>query len=110
MFYYIRATIKTADDTELNNFIQSVKQKAISQGKLALIKKFDKTKYQDEDGSWVLFAETWLDTSMVQERLDIFNKFKTFVTNNGGYVDWHECSHDAEPKTPCLISESYVRG
>src|SRR4051812_16544510 len=107
MYYHIRVTIKTEDETELNAFIQQVKTKAQNQGKLALIKKFTKTKYQEEDGTWVLFAEAWLDATLSQERIDIFNKFKTFVTNNGGSVDWHECSHGEQNK-PCVIQESYM--
>lgn len=106
MFYHIRVLIKTQDETELTTFIQQVKQKAINQGKLALIKKFDKTKYQEEDGTWVLSAAAWLDVTLTQERMDIFNKFKTFVTNNGGSVDWHECYNDEN--RPCVINESFM--
>lgn len=106
MYYHIRLMIKTQDETELNAFIQQVKQKAINQGKLALIKKFDKEKIQQDDGTWVLMASAWLDVSLNQERIDIFNKFKTFVTNNGGSVDWHECYNDEN--RPCAINESFM--
>lgn len=107
MYYHIRVTLKTEDETELNTFIQQVKTRAKNQGKLALIRKFDKVKYQEPDGTWVLFAEAWLDVTLTEERATIYNKFKTFVTNNGGSVDWHECSHGEENK-PCVIQESYM--
>lgn len=107
MYYHVRVTIKSEDSTELDAFIQQVKTKAKNQGKMALIRKFDRYKYQEANGTWVLFAEAWLDVTLSQERFDIFNKFKTFVTNNGGSVDWHECSHDENP-TPCVIAESFT--
>jgi hypothetical protein len=107
MYYHIRVTLKTEDETELNAFIQQVKTKAQNQGKLALIKKFNKMKYQDKDGIWILFAEAWLDVTLSDERIQIFNKFKNFVINNGGSVDWHECSHDEGINKPCIVSESF---
>jgi hypothetical protein len=105
MYYYIRVTLKTQDSTDLDAYIQQVKTAAKNRGILPLIKKFDKTQYQQEDGVWVLYAEAWLDNTLTQDRLDIFNKFKTFVTNKGGLVDWHECHNDEG--LPCLISEEF---
>jgi hypothetical protein len=106
MFYHIRATIKTNDATDLQTYITAFQKKMEQQKKWTFVKKLDYTFYTNESNQTFLFCQSWLDMSLVNERLDIFTKLKTFVASRGGTVDWHECHN--EENQPCVISESYT--
>jgi hypothetical protein len=107
MYYHIRATIISSDTTELESYISAFNKKMQQQKKLEFVRKFEYTLQVDEQGIPSLFVQTWLDMSLVNERIDIFAKLKQFVTNKGGDVDWHECSHDEGTNKPCVIAEEF---
>lgn len=44
-----------------------------------------------------------------EDKTALFQALKPFVDQFGEQIDWHECTHDKEVTTPCVIAETYVR-
>lgn len=52
--------------------------------------------------------EAWVDN--VTDKSTLFDDLKPFVDTHGGWIDWHECTHDELTPTPCVIIETYTQG
>jgi hypothetical protein len=50
--------------------------------------------------------EAWVN--YLPDKNGLFNDLKFFVDQCGGWIDWHECSHDEAVSQPCVISETYT--
>lgn len=53
----------------------------------------------------VFTFEVWLNNK--ENKDELFEELKFFIDNYGGYIDWHECTHDEEIQKPCVIIEEY---
>lgn len=61
---------------------------------------------QEKVGKEDIFTfEVWLNT--VIDKTSLFNELKVFVDDYGEKIDWHECTHDEEIPTSCVIIEEY---
>ena len=107
MYYHIRATIKTNDATDLQTYITYFQNKMVQQKNWNFVRECDYVFYSNKGNETILKCTAWLDTSLIQERIDIFAKLKTFIDSKGGSVDWHEC-HNGEENQPCVIAENYM--
>ena len=53
----------------------------------------------------VFHFEAWVNEEI--DKSNLFNSMKKIVDNYGGDITWHECTHDEEIQSPCVISEVY---
>lgn len=49
--------------------------------------------------------EAWVNTEL--DKNSLFADLKAIIDNNNGQINWHECTHDEEISTPCVIAEEY---
>jgi hypothetical protein len=49
--------------------------------------------------------EAWVNTE--DDKANLFNELKIFIDNYGGWLRWHECTHDEKEQKPCVIIEEY---
>ncbi|OMF35278.1 hypothetical protein BK133_11280 [Paenibacillus sp. FSL H8-0548] len=62
----------------------------------------------DNDGNDAFTFEAWVNVEA--DKVALFDGLKPFVDTWGGWIDWHECSHDEATTHPCVISETYTGG
>lgn len=61
-----------------------------------------------DDGLALFTFEAWVNSK--GDKTSLFNDLKPFADQYGGWIDWHECSHDEAISKPCVIVETYMGG
>ena len=63
----------------------------------------------DLENKIVLYEfEVWVNT--LEEKNSVFNSLKKILSNPNEWIDWHECYHNENINSPCVISEKYTIG
>lgn len=62
----------------------------------------------DNEGNEAFTFEAWVNTEI--DKTLLFDDLKPFVDQWGGWIDWHECTHDEPHPQPCVIAEMYPGG
>ena len=98
MKYSIGGNIFTSDGADIVNIINDYKL-----WKLTITNSKDNVTSLD-----VFDFELWVNNEL--DKNNLFDDLKPLVDVNGGYINWHECSHDEEVFKPCVIVEEYKGG
>ena len=61
--------------------------------------------FTDKQGVERFLFEVWVD--LETEKNHIFDLLKSYITEIGERIDWHECYHDESYNKPCEVSEVY---
>lgn len=62
----------------------------------------------DQSGADAFTFEAWVNTET--DKTGLFGDLKPYVDRWGGWIDWHECTHDEATAQPCTIAEEYRGG
>lgn len=95
MKYSVGGSIFITDDIEIVDVINNYKL-------WKLITNHEKDNSINEN---VFIFEVWVNTE--SDKSSLFGELKPFVDTNGGFINWHECTHDEEISRLCAIAEEY---
>jgi len=99
MKYSIRGNFNISDGSEIITLLNSFQLWRLITG---VSFEIDKANYELKE---VFYFEVWLNNP--EDKIQLFNLLKPFVDAYGEQIDWHECSHDEQTRTPCVIAEEY---
>ncbi|MGO4181208.1 hypothetical protein AB4Z17_08510 [Paenibacillus sp. TAF43_2] len=61
----------------------------------------------DDMGANNFTFEAWVNNEA--DKTALFDNLKLYVDKWGGWIDWHQCTHDEPTAQPCVIEEEYRR-